>query len=181
MTKYSNEEILNEQELIFQEIEDFVNSMGCSCNKFKGAATVQVLRKYLSSKGFNVSDRDVYIKGVPNELDLLVLRKNVNNSLIIYNPEDVIFVFEIKYGGTTDLGTILIKYHRIIEKNNKINCAYVTILEQQSWTNRFTKETIGFDYFVFYTYRSTARPKPEVNMGGWEKLLKYLKENNQNS
>lgn len=180
MAKYSSEEILNEQKLIFKEIIDFVNEMGCDCNKFKGTATVQILREHLSLKGYNVSNRDVYIKGVPHELDLLVLRKNVNNSLIIYNPKDVIFVFEIKYNGTTDLNYLSRVYNSIIEKNNKINCTYVTILEQQSWTKRFTKETIGFDYFVLYTYRSTTRMLPEMDMGGWEKLLKYLEEN-QNS
>lgn len=180
MTKYSSEEILNEQKLIFKEIKDFVNGMDCDCDKFKGTATVQVLRKHLSLKGYNVSDRDVYIKGVPNELDLLVLRKNVDKSFIIYNPEDVIFVLEIKYNSTTDLRQLLRVYNRIIEKNNKINCSYVTILDQHSWTKVFTKEAIGFDYFVLYTYRSTTRMLPEMDMGGWEKLLKYLEEN-QNS
>ena len=180
MAKYLHEEISNEQKLIFKEIIDYVNDMSCDSDKFKGTATVQVLREHLSLKGYNVSDRDVYIKGIPNELDLLILRKNVDKSFIIYNPEDVIFVFEIKYNSTTNLKHLLSVYNCIMKRNNKINCAYVTILDQNSWTKVFTKEAIGFDYFVLYTYRSTTRMLPEMDMGGWEKLLKYLEEN-QNS
>jgi hypothetical protein len=59
-----------------QEILESINiakrDFGMKCYKYAGAITVEVLRLALQHYGFLVSERDVFICGVPFEIDLLM-------------------------------------------------------------------------------------------------------------
>ena len=60
----------------------FYESIGLVLN-IVGALTIEVIRLKLCEKGFNVSHRNVFIEGVPYELDLLVLKENVPNDRVV--------------------------------------------------------------------------------------------------
>jgi hypothetical protein len=61
-------------EEIVTEIRDATEQFG-KCGKFGGAATVEIVKHGLSKEGISTSARDVFIKGVPLEIDLLVPRR----------------------------------------------------------------------------------------------------------
>jgi hypothetical protein len=63
---------MDAQEL-FKEIEKAQEPFGRSrYAKFSGSVTVELIRKALLSHGINTSYRDVFIKGLPLEIDLLI-------------------------------------------------------------------------------------------------------------
>jgi hypothetical protein len=174
----------NEKE-IFDKIESLRQPI--KCNKFIGAMTTEVIRETLTNKGFNVSERDSFIKGVPNEIDLMITKKDtlpIFNSY--YNPEDVLFVFEIKYRGIygkEEIDHIKTMFENVRKVNPKINCVYLTIYENKKHPHRATLDKISGEVFELFS--------PETNMtsaikkqifyksvtGDLNKLIKYLKVN----
>ncbi len=61
-------------EIITKASQDF----GVKSKKFSGALTVELVREALLKEGFNVSERDVFIKGFPVEIDLLISKKGIS-------------------------------------------------------------------------------------------------------
>jgi hypothetical protein len=51
------------------------------CGKFAGAATVEIVKQALADEGLPTSVRDVFIKGLPVEWDLVVPRPLAEPSL----------------------------------------------------------------------------------------------------
>jgi hypothetical protein len=57
--------------------------------------TVELIRDELKRAGLRISARDVFIKNVPVEIDLLIPKAEAKPEHgILYNPEDVLVVFE---------------------------------------------------------------------------------------
>ncbi|MBM3496736.1 MAG: hypothetical protein FJX72_20810, partial [Armatimonadetes bacterium] len=52
-----------------------------ACRKHAGAVTAEAIRKGLSAAGIPISQRDVFIVGLPHEIDLLVLRPGATGAL----------------------------------------------------------------------------------------------------
>jgi len=68
--------------------------------EFIGALTTELIRTELLKQRFNVSNSDVFIEGIPNELDLLIVQAGKNlKEKIFYSPDDILVVFEIKFRG----------------------------------------------------------------------------------
>ena len=60
-----------------------------------------MIRDAFKKEGFTVSERDVYIKGIPIENDLMVLRPGIKSeNRILYDHEDILVVLEIKSRGS---------------------------------------------------------------------------------
>lgn len=83
--------------------EDF----GTKCSKYAGAITVEFIRRALREHGISASPRDVFIKGVPIEIDLLIPKASTSpENGILYRPEDVLIALEIKNSGAFGEATI---------------------------------------------------------------------------
>ena len=68
-----------------------------SSKKFSGAITTEIFKKKLEKLGFNVSSTNVFIEGIPYELDLLIYKKGTSPDFgILFKPENVSAVFELK-------------------------------------------------------------------------------------
>jgi len=89
-------------EELLKEIEKAQETFGKGrYAKFSGAVTIELIRKALLSHGINTSYRDVFIKGIPLEIDLLIaLPGTIPEHALLYKPEDVLVVFEIKNAGS---------------------------------------------------------------------------------
>jgi hypothetical protein len=49
-------------------------AFGAKCSEFAGAVAVQILRDALAEQGIPTSPRDVFVRGIPLEIDLVVPR-----------------------------------------------------------------------------------------------------------
>jgi hypothetical protein len=165
-----------EEEQIFEEVEKAKASFGIVCNKFSGALTVEVIRQHLEKHGFCVSSRDVFIKGVNSELDILVVKKPAAPKHgIIYEPSDVVCALEIKnHGAFGEKTTLDLKetFREIKSKNPGILCCYVTLLERETYKNKVTSEKLGYPAYTVFYYKGKNR----WATGDWTKFLEELRK-----
>jgi hypothetical protein len=143
------------------------------CNKFAGAVATEILKEALASEGIPTSVRDVFIKGLPIEWDLVVPRAHAAPALngLLYESSDVVCALEIKLSGLhsqEDVPRMSQKFERA--KSLGISCVYVTIGERETYRHRATSENLGFPAFTLMWHR--AEP---VDTGDWKKLLSFLK------
>ena len=153
--------------------------------KFIGALTMEIVRNELITRGLIVSNRNVFIEGISNELDLLILRPNsTHKENLLYNPEDVLYCLEIKFRGIynkSGIETITNIFNKINEINDKIKCTYLTISERSKRKNRITKEKLGNKYecFELFTRNTTLERALKNNTlkatGDWENFLEMVK------
>ena len=154
-------------------------------NKFVGSLTTELIRKELLRQGLNVSNRDVFIEGISNEFDLLILKSDSTlKENLLYNPKDVLFCLEIKFRGSyaeNGINKINNTFDKVKNVNNKIKCIYLTISENRKYKYRITKEKLGNKYECFELFtRDTALEKALKSKtlkltGDWDKFLVSLK------
>ena len=65
---------MNDFQLLHEIYYPKAVGFGVKCSKFTGALTIEVLRLHLKRNGIPVSRRDVFIKGVGIEVDLIIPR-----------------------------------------------------------------------------------------------------------
>ena len=154
------------------------------CTKFVGALTIEILRKELAKVGFNVSNRDVFIEGIPNELDLLIVKAGKQpEENIVYGSEDVLSVLEIKFRGSygeASLQKIREVFSSIKKANKDIKCFYVPVSENMNYKYRITKEKLGYECFELLTRESSlesALKRGRIRTtGDWNRLLSKLRK-----
>ncbi len=147
---------MNQHDLL-QLINSTCASFGSQCKKFTGAVTTEVLRKYLCGIGLNVSARDTYIRTVPIEVDLMILRPGATGQLgLVYEPKDILCAFEVKNNGAYGEQTtpsIRKNFDAIRAANPFIQCAYVSIGEQCNYKHAVTSSGLGYPAFTLFTKR----------------------------
>ena|ERR1700692_2722174 len=145
------------------------------CNKFEGHLAVEVLKQALEDEGIATSVRDVFIKGLPVEWDLLVPRVGalpLFNGLL-YEPTDAKVAIEVKLSGLCGtkaiaLSTIRGKFE--LAQAAGVRCVYVAFCDRQSGCA--TDENLGFPCF---NLTWSHKPKPREDSGDWPRLLKSLR------
>jgi hypothetical protein len=144
--------------------------------KLTGAVTAEVIRRHLISRGLAVSARDVFVEGNPVEVDLLVHRVGAAPMAgIIYDPDDVRAVLEVKYSGVYDravLPALREKFDRLTKMRPLIHCVYVTVLERRGFRYAATTKALGYPAFTLHWYQRTR--EDAYDSGDWEKLVSYL-------
>lgn len=164
---------------LIQEIFEAREEIGVKSNKFTGAVTVEIIRKALIDEGIPVSFRDVYIKGVPTEFDLLIPKKNAKALWsILYAPKEVLAVFEIKFlgaFGSETVVTIRRNFEQLKVLNQEIYCAYLTVTELRGYKYKITPEELGFSVYTLSWHRSHLDPQRLEFTKDWELLIQELK------
>ena len=91
------ESVVNEDEILRRQVDKAREMFGPKCDKYVGAVTVEAIRRALKRHGIETSSRDVFIRGVPIEVDLLIARRPSGpKDELLYRPQDVAAAFEIK-------------------------------------------------------------------------------------
>jgi len=152
--------------------------------KYAGALTIELIKKELRAEGFNISNRDVFIEGVPHELDLLIAkegRQPVEN--LLYLSDDVVAVLEVKLIG--GFGKEAIQRTKEIfdttkKVNNNIECFYVTVSERTNYKWRMTKENLGYECFELFSrdvnFEQALKKREIKATGQWIKLVSRLRD-----
>ena len=152
------------------------------CDKFVGASTIELIRNKLLSLALNVSNRDIFIQGVPHELDLLIAKNDVKPiENVLYLPPDVLVVFEIKFRGCygkPSLNNVKEVFDSVKKVNDKIECFYATVSENSRYKYRATYEKLGYECFELLTRETNLERALSMNSirttGDWQKLLSRL-------
>lgn len=144
--------------------------------KFAGAVAVEILRDTLSDEGIITSPRDVFVRGMPMEIDLIVPYKDEKPVLgLLYDPKQVAVALEVKKGGSFGEGVLdKIRFNFTQLSEAGINCAYVTFEERQSYRWKATTENLGFPCFTLAWHKKSDGPLDRTH--DWERLVKFLRK-----
>ncbi len=171
-----------EAKQILDSVRAAKDDFGLKCGKCAGAVTIEVLREAIKDAGCNVSPRDSFIRGVPIEFDLLVVRPGVAPRFgCLYQPSDVLVAFEIKNSGSfgkSAVESIRANFEKIAKVNDKMNvkieCCYITLAEGERYKWAVKTETLGYPAFTLFTHIRWGGADNET--GEWRKLLDWLGE-----
>jgi len=146
------------------------------CRKFSGAVAAELLKRALEDEGVLTSARDVFIRGVPLELDLVIPYSGQEPTLdLLYEPEQVALALEVKKSGSFGERTLQ-AIHSNFEELGKFNvkCAYVTLEERKSYRHKATKENLGgHECFTLAWHKASDGPVEDTN--DWNRLLTFIR------
>jgi hypothetical protein len=161
-------------EKVLRAMEEFE----VKCKKFSGAITTALIREALLEEGFNVSERDVFIDGIPIEIDLLIAQKDASPiNRIRYDPKDVLVVLEIKSRGTFGENAcrrISTNFNIIKQTKNNICCIYITLSERKNYKWRATEKEINAPVYTLFWHSGPENKLEYDPTGNWEKLINDL-------
>lgn len=173
---------MNEGEIL-ETVSNAKRDFG-KCAKFAGAVTVEIIKQALEEAGILTSPRDVFIKGLPVEIDLLVPKKRAEPEYgLLYEPQDVLVVLEIKnYGsfGEKTINGIKENFQRIQQLNKVIYCAYLTLAERKGYKWAISEQNIGFGAYTLFWHSRSGKNFTIEPTGDWKKLLNKISKIVQN-
>ena len=135
------EEIRTQNEALAAEFKESCGHGG-AVRGFSGSLTVEMLRAEFVRNGIAVSHRNVFVRGIRSECDLLVVKPKTRPKYeILYEPDDVLAVLEIKNRGIISKGDTEIKklrqrFDAVVGKHPQIRCVYIALKESPSYKNR---------------------------------------------
>jgi hypothetical protein len=144
------------------------------CGKFAGAATVEIVKQALADEGLPTSVRDVFIKGLPVEWDIVVPRLSAQPLLngLIYEPAQVACALEIKLSGLHGKEDALrISYNFERAKALGVSCTYITLGERQSYLHKACEKNLSFPIFTITWHTANSL----TDTGDWGRLLTFLR------
>jgi|HubBroStandDraft_4_1064222.scaffolds.fasta_scaffold26582_6 hypothetical protein len=162
-------------EEIVRQVRDASEGFQVTCRKFAGAVTAELMKTFLADEGISTSARDVYIRGVPLEIDLIVPRRGRKPTFgLVYEPRQVAAALEIKKNGSfgePTLSTIKSNFNRLRALN--VKCAYVAIEERETYCWRATRKNIGgFPCFTLCWHKGETL----IETQDWARLLAFLRK-----
>lgn len=164
-------------EEIVEKARKAKKDFGAHCpKKFAGAVVVEILRAALNDEGILTSPRDVFVRGVPVEIDLIVPYKGEQPCLgLLYEPNHVAVALEVKKSGLFgEHALTTIRSNVAWLREAGIRCAYVTFEERQSYRWKATTENLGVPCFTLAWHEKTDGPLQPTQ--DWEHLVAFLRE-----
>lgn len=160
-----------------------------------GNATEIVIRNHLLKRGFNVTlNPNVKIQGSEIRNDLLLLKPNVNPGKLMYAPNEVDTVIEIKNNAVANQSRIIKEnFDELRRVSGNFRFAAIVLSERKGYTHEITDEKLENPKYLSFTLVSRRRypaigglyskeaimdmlRKNEMKKTGeWEKLIAYLK------
>ena len=128
--------------------------------KFLGDVSCKAIQLYLNQiinkTGLEVVGPNVYINGIPNEIDLLIVKLSSKPIYLtsMYQEEDIISAMEVKTNAKSDDKTVreqLKIFDRIKAFHSRIDCLYVAIYGSNNAYKKIKEELNknGYGVFVF--------------------------------
>ncbi len=162
-------------EEIVRQVRNASDAFEPTCRKFAGAVTTELMKKFLADEGIAASARDVFIRGIAIEIDLIVPHRGQKPTLgLLYEPHQVAVALEIKKSGTfgkQSLRTIRKNFRQL--SKHRVKCAYVTLEERKTYRHKATKENIGG--FPCFTLAWHKGEDVLMETRDWDRLLAFLR------
>ena len=169
--------LVNERQFL-ECVQEARQAFGAKCMKLAGSLTVEVIRQAFTDLGIALSGRDVFIQGVPVEIDLLVPRPMVRPKHgLIYEPSDVLAVLEVKNSGAFPgaVASVRKSFELIRSANPRIYCAYVTLAERRGYKWAATPENLKADVYTLFWHNGSIKHRLYDKTEDWELLTRRLK------
>lgn len=164
---------------LLKRVQAAKQAFGVKCHKLTGSVTVEVLRSAFLESGITVSSRDVFIRGVPVEFDLLIPAPTaVPTDGVVYDPSQVIVALEIKSAGSFGddmLTSIRRAFGLVHQANPRIYCAYVTLAERKDYRWAATDANLGAATFTLFWHNGSEKAPRYDPTGDWARLVRALK------
>jgi hypothetical protein len=159
-----------------------------------GNATEIVIRNHLLRKGFNVTlNPNVKIQGSNIRNDSFLLKPNINPNKLVYGPNEVDTVIEIKNNAVANQSRIIKENFDELGRIGNFRFAVIVLSERKGYTHEIIEEKLqNKKYRVFtlvsrkkYPIGGLYRKEAIIEMlennemtktRKWEELLAYLKE-----
>ena len=164
---------------ILDAVGEAKRRFGAACGKYSGALTVELIRRALQEEGVSTSARDVFIAGVPIEIDLLIPRRDAKcRNGILYDAGDVLAVVEIKNAGSfgdKTIETVRRTFKRITETGQSIRCCYLTLAERKGFKWAVTSVNCGGNAYTLFWYNGSGQNLRHESTGHWDRFLEDMK------
>ncbi|MFX0172055.1 MAG: hypothetical protein ACFE9L_09050 [Candidatus Hodarchaeota archaeon] len=165
---------------ILKLMEEVEPKSEISANKFTGSLFAEIIRDSLKKEEFRVSNRNVFLRGIDSEIDLLIHRQGSKPDFeLLYHPEDVQAILELKKEGSfpNTIQQVIGLFQKIHIKYPHIKCIYLTLTERLSYKYRVTEELIGFPVYQLFprSKGNFSYTKFTEGYGLWNKIIEYLK------
>ncbi len=155
------------------------DAFGVKCSKHYGAVAVECIRSAFIEQGLSPSSRDVFIKKVPVEVDLIIPRRDAAPDYgMVYSAQDVFVAFEIKasgaYGEATRKHTGR-AFQLISRQNPQTRCAYVAVAERANYRWAVGEENLGFPAYTLFFHKGSPKELDDYeSTGDWQRLMKDI-------
>jgi len=170
---------MTEDEL-YQMIAAAKEALGPPSRKFSGTVTTELIRQALLDSGIPVSSRDVFIRGLPLEIDLLILSKGAKPRFeVLYEPSDVLACLEVKNAGSFGESTIQgtkTAFARARAVIPDAQCFYVSLRERSGFRGAVTDENVAARAFTLFEYSGSGKCYRLWPTGDWPKLQQVLQD-----
>ncbi|MGA2116849.1 MAG: hypothetical protein ABSH56_19085 [Bryobacteraceae bacterium] len=161
-------------EQIIARAREMKEAFGAKCSKFAGALSVELVRQALAEAGIATSARDVFVRGVPIEVDLIIPHRGQGPLLGgMYEPQQVAVALEVKNSGSFGEATIL-KVRSDFERLHMVGVAYayLTLEERRGYRWAISSERIGCRCFTLGWHKAATGPFEATTE--WGQLLLFL-------
>jgi hypothetical protein len=160
---------------ILETVEAAKRDFGQKCGKYSGAVTVEIIRHALQEEGISVSARDVFIRGVPIELDLVIPRKGVSpQDDLLYESSQVLVAIEVKNSGSFGEKTIqTVERNAAVLRaaNPQIAFCYLTLSEREGYPWALTEKNAPCKTYTLFWHKGSGARKIETSTGDWQRFL----------
>lgn len=163
---------------LLKSLKSAEKSLGFSSRQFSGAICVSLLKELINSQGLSTSEKDVFIKDVPIEFDLLIVKPNSKPLHgLLWNPDNVIAALEVKKSGTISEDGIVktnSDFGRLRTYHPHIKLFFITFSEIRSKVAVIKRSDDSFTFFI-------RRNGKYSDTGDYERFLSVISDINDDS
>ena len=168
---------MNDTEIL-KAINQAKESFGLKCAKYCGALTTEIIRQVLKNSGVRVSARDVFIRGLPMEIDLLIYKEGViPENGILFEPDDVLATIEVKNAGSfgdKTIQTLKNNSDAIRKANGRIKCCYITLSERKGYKWAISDGNSACETYTLFWYSGSGAKRNDLPTGDWNRFLNNM-------
>jgi hypothetical protein len=168
---------LREEEQLVNAVRSAKDDFGHNYpKKFGGAVAVEILRRKLQCCSIASSRRDVFVRDVPVETDLVIPYAGERPLMeLLYEPHQVAVALEVKKSGifgARGIQAIRRSFNLLREKG--VCCAYFTFEDMKGYKFAGTPESLGCRCFTMAWHKTSEGPFEPTEE--WKAFVDFLRE-----
>ncbi|MGD0495706.1 MAG: hypothetical protein ABSB28_06660 [Candidatus Bathyarchaeia archaeon] len=168
-----------EFQMLLEVAEEYLRQKcGDTPQNKSGNATETVIRNHLLKRGFNMTlNPNVKIQGSNTRIDSLLLKPSVISSKLIYAPNEVSTVIEIKNNAVANQSKIIKEnFDKLSRISENFRFAVIVLSERKGYTHEITEEKLENKKYRVFTLVSRKK-YPKGGLYRKEAILEMMNNN----